>query len=241
VADKRAFYVMDVGYFDNPKIAPLVEDHPRAVILHQVCIAYGAQHLTNGRVPMRLALLHACAEQCDLDLLVHYGLLERLDERTVQVHDYLEHQRSADSVKKASDKGKQAADARWSNARSNARSMPDALPGAMPRKTDRKTTPAETRMDVERLCRKLADKIEENGSNKPQITAAWRTACRLMLDKEGRTEQQIANMIDWCQQDNFWKSNIMSMPKLREKYDQMRLKAQTATAQEEVKEWHQMR
>jgi hypothetical protein len=32
-------------------------------------------------------------------------------------------------------------------------------------------------------------------------------------------------MIRWCQADEFWRGNILSMPKLREKYDQLRLKA----------------
>jgi hypothetical protein len=47
-----------------------------------------------------------------------------------------------------------------------------------------------------------------------------------MLDKDSRTEQQVAKAIDWCQKDTFWRVNILSMPKLREKYDQLRLAAQ---------------
>ena len=47
-----------------------------------------------------------------------------------------------------------------------------------------------------------------------------------MLDRDGRTEQQIHAAIDWCQADEFWRSNVLSMPKLREKYDQLRLQAQ---------------
>jgi hypothetical protein len=31
--------------------------------------------------------------------------------------------------------------------------------------------------------------------------------------------------IDWCQDDEFWRSNVLSMPKLREKYEQLRLQA----------------
>lgn len=146
-ADKRAYYVMDVGYFDNPKIADLVEDHPRAVILHQACISYAAQHLTDGKVPMRLALLRACAEPHDIDLLVANGLLTVIDDRNVEVHDYLKHQRSAEKVKDASDKGLKGAEARWekerADAQGNAQRMPDAMPNpmpnAMPRERDRET------------------------------------------------------------------------------------------------------
>lgn len=85
---------------------------------------------------------------------------------------------------------------------------------------------ATPRHDVDRICQSLADKIESNGSRRPAITKAWRDAARLMLDHDGRTEDQILKAIDWCQGDTFWRSNILSMGKLREKYDQLRLAAQ---------------
>lgn len=88
--------------------------------------------------------------------------------------------------------------------------------------------PAQDRPDVERLCYHLADRIEANGSKRPEITKRWRSAARLMLDRDGRTEQQITAAIDWCQGNEFWRANILSMPKLREKYDQLRLQATRA-------------
>lgn len=81
------------------------------------------------------------------------------------------------------------------------------------------------RADVEQLCQHLADCIEENGSKRPAITSAWRTSARLLLDKDGRTVEQVLRAIDWCQADSFWRANVLSMPKLRDKYDQLRLKA----------------
>lgn len=82
------------------------------------------------------------------------------------------------------------------------------------------------REDVERLCLRLADAIEANGSNRPDIKKSWRDAARLLLDKDGRTEKQVATAIDWCQNDEFWRSNILSMPTLRKQYDRLRLAAQ---------------
>jgi len=49
-----------------------------------------------------------------------------------------------------------------------------------------------------------------------------------MMTVDGRTEQQIHAAIDWCQSDEFWRSNVLSMPKLREKYEQLRLQAAAA-------------
>jgi hypothetical protein len=155
--DPRAYYQMDVGYLDNPKVESLVETHPRAVLLHQACIAYAAQHLTDGLVPLRPAMRRACAEAEDVQALVDNGLLVDNGDGKVIVHDYLKHNRSAEEAKRASDKGRRAAQARFgatgdapSNASSNAPSMhgalldavPDAMPVAMPREREReKETP----------------------------------------------------------------------------------------------------
>jgi hypothetical protein len=79
--------------------------------------------------------------------------------------------------------------------------------------------------DAERLCNHLADRIEANGSKRPPITKKWLDSARLMLDHDKRTEEQVIAAIDWCQDHEFWRSNILSMPKLREKYEQLRLQA----------------
>ena len=84
------------------------------------------------------------------------------------------------------------------------------------------------RPDVERLCDHLADRIEANGSTRPNIGKKWRDAARLMLDNDGRTEEQVHKAIDWCQSDEFWRGNILSMPKLRQQYEQLRLRAMRA-------------
>lgn len=97
------------------------------------------------------------------------------------------------------------------------------------------------RADVDRICEHLADSIETNGSKRPEIGKRWRDAARLMLDRDGRTEQEIHGAIDWSQRDEFWRANILSLPSLREKYDTLRLQAQrtngTAKQQAEEQMW----
>lgn len=82
------------------------------------------------------------------------------------------------------------------------------------------------RPDVERVCEHLADRIAANGSKRPTVTKAWRDAARLLIDKDEHSEESILRAIDWCQGNEFWRSNILSMPKLREQYDRLRLQAQ---------------
>lgn len=79
----------------------------------------------------------------------------------------------------------------------------------------------ERRPDVEQLCTHLADLIEQNGSRRPVINERWRDAARLLLDRDRKTVEQITKAIDWCQNDEFWRGNILSMSKLREQYDRL--------------------
>lgn len=78
------------------------------------------------------------------------------------------------------------------------------------------------REDIDRVCTHLADRIAEDGSRRPTIGKGWRDAARLMLDKDDRTEEEIHAAIEWCQNHHFWRSNILSMPTLREKFDRLR-------------------
>lgn len=88
----------------------------------------------------------------------------------------------------------------------------------------------EERPEVRSLCDHLADRIEANGSKRPAVTARWLDACRLMIDRDGRTPDQIRRAIDWCQSDEFWRANVMSMPKLRQQFDTLRLRAKAQGA-----------
>lgn len=85
--------------------------------------------------------------------------------------------------------------------------------------------PEPHRDDVERLCNRLCDRIAANGVKRPKPNKAWRDAARLLLDKDGYTEAQIVRVIDWATADDFWRSNILSMPKLREKSAQLLIKS----------------
>jgi hypothetical protein len=90
----------------------------------------------------------------------------------------------------------------------------------------------EEREDVARLCDLLADLIRQRDS-KARVapdSKRWHDAARLLLDRDGRSEKDVERVIRWCQTDDFWKANILSMPKLREKFDALWARAQTTAA-----------
>jgi len=63
----------------------------------------------------------------------------------------------------------------------------------------------------------------------------WANTVRLMIENDKRTEAEVKTVIEWCQNDSFWKINILSMDKLREKFDQLWLKMKGNTPAQTVK------
>lgn len=47
----------------------------------------------------------------------------------------------------------------------------------------------------------------------------WAKDARLMRERDGRDYDGMVRIWSWARNDNFWQSNILSMKKLREKYD----------------------
>lgn len=74
-------------------------------------------------------------------------------------------------------------------------------------------------------CEHLARWIVRNGGKPPTITKTWLTAARRMREIDGRTHEQVMAAIDWCQRSEFWCGNVLSMPKLRERYETLRAQA----------------
>jgi len=89
-------------------------------------------------------------------------------------------------------------------------------------------------IDIE-LTQLLMDKILENDpkskvqkmTEKQQLS--WIDDCRKLRERDERTPAEIRAIIKWCQKDSFWKANIQSMGKLREKFGQLYVKAKSST------------
>ncbi|ARJ25067.1 DNA replication protein DnaD [Bacillus mycoides] len=68
----------------------------------------------------------------------------------------------------------------------------------------------------------LFEKIKSNNPKQKEPNfISWSKDFRLMREKDQRELQEIKDVIDWCQADPFWKGNILSPKKLREKFDQL--------------------
>lgn len=83
-----------------------------------------------------------------------------------------------------------------------------------------------SRPDVEELLDRLEARVVANEFKAPVRTKKNRDAARLLLDRDGYGPEQVAWIIDWATNDEFWRPNIRSMSKLREKFEQLKAQAQ---------------
>ena len=84
------------------------------------------------------------------------------------------------------------------------------------------------RADVDGLCRRLADAVlaRDPKARINPTSGGWRDSCRLLIDKDGRSVEQVEYVIDWLAAGDsrdaaFWQGNVLSMPKLRERFTQL--------------------
>ena len=81
------------------------------------------------------------------------------------------------------------------------------------------------RLDAKRLTTTLVDALESRGVKTPTSLKAWNVEARRLLDIDHRPLEEALRVLAWSQHDPFWSRNILSMPKFRQKYDQLRLNA----------------
>lgn len=91
----------------------------------------------------------------------------------------------------------------------------------------------------ERLANLLVIRVLENNptaalskeSKRKRAVENWSREFDLMIREDGRPESEIRMLIDWCQQDEFWKANVLSAKTLRKKRDQLFMKMGAAKSQ----------
>jgi hypothetical protein len=86
------------------------------------------------------------------------------------------------------------------------------------------------------LAALLKQRILENNPSARIMKAQeanWAREADRMLRIDRRTVEQIRELVEWSQRDSFWRTNIFSMGKLREKFDQLAVKKNQSSARRE--------
>lgn len=74
------------------------------------------------------------------------------------------------------------------------------------------------------LAKELFARIKQNNDEaKEPNYQSWADEFRKLIELDGKSVDNVRLVIQWSQQDSFWKSNILSAKKLREKYDQLKV------------------
>ena len=137
----QLFARLALDYFDHPKIARL---SPEAVVAHLEMLVYSRKYLTDGVIPMRIAMryaLHVVDELASNDPV--NPSVTKNEDGSLILHGYSDFQETREEVESRRNKGKQAARSRWTgdapgNAKSNASS------NAQPNATSNTETETET-------------------------------------------------------------------------------------------------
>lgn len=227
--------------------------------LHVAAICYCNEHLTDGFVPKGVATqaFGMLTEKVELTIreLVEVELWLPV-EGGFQIRDYADYQKTRAQVKQKSEVGRESIKKRW--AKDAGHSPDDRLPigGLKVAYTEEEeeteeedvSTNVETRafdfdFETTNLCELLSDEITSNGSKRPTVTIKWLEEADRLLRIDKRDPDAAAELIRWCQQDDFWRANIQSMPKFRKQYDQLRLQKKRGeakvplTLKEQMADW----
>lgn len=246
MADKRAFAKFDVGYLDNPKMLDVLDASSTAILMHFASVLYCAQHLTDGVVAAKAMQRKAGGTDSDIQILLDAGLWHEPGHDCdgcpeppagkVYVHDFLEHNRDSAQAKRVSERRSEAATSMWEKKKAKQNAMQSALQNETVCNAERErekereeakaSSPEMPRPDIDGIVQGFSALLEANDvKHKPG--QSWHTAARLLIDKDGYTPEQIMFVARFATTDDFWKSNILSIPKLREKFEALKLKAQT--------------
>ena len=79
------------------------------------------------------------------------------------------------------------------------------------------------RLDVKKLVDALAEHLNHRGVRRPASLSQWHRQAKQILDDDHRPLNEALAVLRYSQTDPFWSKNILTMAKLREKYDQLRL------------------
>jgi hypothetical protein len=154
------YFRLDDHVDEHPKIAGLSDAAFRQFV---TAIAYSSRNLTDGLVPRGVTWVRKAAT----DELIAMGLWEPM-ERGWQVHDYLDHQRSAATVQEQRAKARE----RWENFARTSREVPtkrvrssDAATPEVPTKHARSSDAATPEVQAPLRAPRLVSEVRVRGSS----------------------------------------------------------------------------
>lgn len=237
--DNRLYMTFPISFWTHAKVSRLSDAAFRAFVEAN---GHSRSIESDGVIEAEDALFYWKPEVLEELITSHptRPLMFRDEAGNYVLRDYAEHQFTKADRDDLTQKRREAAEKRWANANAVQEQSKPMQTDARKEKGIGKGKEVSTEVDgyvssevahatprpeITQLLDLLDTEIRANGGRPPNRTKKNIDACRLLIDKDGIRPDQIAKAIKWCQADEFWRANILSMSKLREKYDQLRLAA----------------
>lgn len=241
------FARLALDYADHPKIASLSDG---AFRLHVEMILYARRYETDGLIKNPVAL--RLASRWDSDVLAELENNDpdcpsviQLENGDYMIHGYADMQETREEIRarrrKNRENGARGGRPKKTQSVSDSDSESQTESGTQKKAETETETDIRTsseiadaipdgdpndRQDIQQLLDYLDQQLEADGVKTPSRTKKNQDAARLMLDRDGRTPEQVRAAIEYSRHSEFWRTNILSMSKLREKFDTLRLQAQ---------------
>jgi hypothetical protein len=152
MADDRTYIKLHDGFDEHPKVAGLSDKAFRTYI---EALCYCARNLTDGRISFAVA--RKLAPPRVWAVLTAVRLVDAHDDH-YSLHDYLEHQRSAEQVRQLKEARREAGK-RGGNAKASALASARGVASDLPKQTASKAVP-DTEAEKEELLRSSSDDDE---------------------------------------------------------------------------------
>lgn len=230
--DERLYAKFTLDFPDHPKILCLSTAAKWALVDLTI---YSRRHMTDGFIGEAVALAKHGATVCQelaTNDPVNPSLIEV--ENGYKIHDFDLHQSTKADIEALTEKRKAAGQkGGQAKAVASAKQVLKQKPSKTCPETEtyintscpNSPSPDTDRIDTKRLTTTLVEALKVRGVKVPGSLKTWDTEARRILDIDKRPLDEALKVLVWSQQDPFWSQNILSMPKFRQKYDQLRLKA----------------
>ena len=241
---------LDDRYHDHAKVKLAFREAPAAIAIHVMAITYCSLHNTDGRVPAHqidewLGRLSCRSKQklSILNALLEHKLLDYVDGKCYEVHDYLHWNRSKADRKLLAEYGRKGGKSRKHRVSENeagslglaeasggveasASEVAKARQRQRHEREEAKASSSRVKASEEdrRLCRLLAELAKQrNPKFLVKSEDRWLTEMRRLRERDGNAPEEIERAIRWLFTDagedaNFWADVIQSPANLREHF-----------------------
>ena len=223
------FYFGD--YINDTRHMPMIE--------HGAYLLLMSHYYQQGYLPASAVQLHRICmafAQAERDAITSI-----LDQFFTEKDGYYYHERIEAELKKAkeiSEKRSKAAKIKHALAAANAHASAVQLHTQSQSQSHKEQNPSQGQTPDEskysegdlKAAEYIRDRIMKlNPKMKPPRMDKWADVIRKMRERDDRNHREICELFAWCNDDDFWKSNILSPTKLRDKWDDLVIKKKHGT------------